>query len=133
MKQKNLYGIWAGLYILCALLGFVTQPNSVVKAALFLISVIFFVPGLMLLLNAIAHNDKKTIGRIRWICIASLGLTMVALIANLLSVNTSVATGNTLYAFLVIVSSPMACSQYWIVSLFLWACMLMGTIFRFKK
>jgi len=133
MKQKTLYSAWAGLYILCALLGFVTNPNSVVKAALVLISMIFFVPGLLLLLDGIARNDKKTVARIRWICIASLGATMVALIANLFTVNASAAVGNALYALLVIVSSPMACSQYWVLSLFLWACLLMGTIFRFKK
>ena len=133
MKQKHLYSAWAGLYILCAVLGFVTNPNSVVKAALVLISVIFFVPGLLLLLDAISHNDKKTIGRIRWICIGSLGLTLIFLIANLLTVNASATVGNVFYALLVIVSSPMACSQYWVMSLFLWSCLLMGTIFRFKK
>ena len=32
--------------------------------------------------------------------------------------------GNVLFAVLIVVSSPMVCSGYWALSLFLWACLL---------
>ena len=40
------------------------------------------------------------------------------------------AAVNVTYEVLAIVSAPMLCSQYWVVSLFLWACLLFSTFFK---
>lgn len=133
MREKVLYCIWACLFILCAGLGFIPNPTGVGKAILVLLSVLFFVPGGMILIDGIRANDRKAVLRIRWICIASLVLTVGFLIANFCSVGASDAVGNTLYELLVIVSSPMICSQYWVLSLFLWGCLLTGSFLLPKK
>ena len=55
---------------------------------------------------------------------AALGLTLLALVLNVLSAMGTVTMGNVLFAVLIVVSSPMVCSGYWALSLFLWACLL---------
>ena len=51
-------------------------------------------------------------------------LTLLALVLNVLSAMGTVTMGNVLFAVLIVVSSPMVCSGYWALSLFLWACLL---------
>ena len=41
--------------------------------------------------------------------------------------------GNALFGVLIVVSSPMVCSGYWALSLFLWACLLMVSHSLVKK
>lgn len=133
MKEKILYCIWGGLFILCAGLGFIPNPTGVGKGILVLIALLFFVPGGMILADGIRFGDRKGVLRIRWISIGSLLLTVGFLIANFCSVGASDAVGNTLYELLVIVSAPMICSQYWVLSLFLWSCLLTGSFLLPKK
>lgn len=133
MKEKVAYGIWACLYILCVALGFVPDPQGVGKALLVLTALIFFLPGLWLLLDGIKKKDKKQLLRLRIVSLCSLGLTLVALVANFLSVGGSEALGKAMYEMLAVVSAPMLCGQYWFMSLFLWACLLMGTLYKNKE
>ena len=42
MKNKHLFWIWGGLFILCALLGFIPQPEGFLKGLLILVSIAFF-------------------------------------------------------------------------------------------
>ena len=133
MREKILYAIWGGLYAVCAVLGFVNGAQGFGKLLLLLTALIFFIPAGILLYDAIRSQDKKAILRLRIISACSLGLTMALLIANILSVNASAAVGEALHGFLVLVSVPMFCSQYWLVSLFLWACLLMLTLYKRPK
>ena len=133
MREKILYAIWGGLYAVCGVLGFVNGAQGFGKLLLMLTALIFFVPAGILLYDAIRSQDKKAILRLRIISACSLGLTMALLIANILSVNASAAVGEALHGFLVLVSVPMFCSQYWLVSLFLWACLLMVTLRKTPK
>ena len=55
---------------------------------------------------------------------AGIWLTLLALVLNVLSAMGTVTMGNVLFAVLIVVSSPMVCSGYWALSLFLWACLL---------
>ncbi|HIS60046.1 MAG TPA: hypothetical protein IAC17_06375, partial [Candidatus Faecousia faecipullorum] len=57
----------------------------------------------------------------------SLGATGLLLALNFLTALGSETLGNVLHGILTIVSSPMICSGYWALSLFLWACLLMGS------
>ena len=57
MKNKHLFWIWGGLFILCALLGFIPQPEGFLKALLILFSVAFFIPGFVLLFRAAKEKD----------------------------------------------------------------------------
>ena len=133
MKNKHLFWIWGGLFILCALLGFIPQPEGFLKGLLILVSIAFFVPGWVLLLRAARGKDISLLKAICILCLASLSSTLLFLVLNFMSGSGSQAAGNLLYGFLVIFSSPMVCSQYWIASLFLWACMLMTGLSFLKK
>lgn len=126
MKVKIAYALWAVLFATCACLGFVNDAAGFGKALLTLSSLIFFLPGVLLLY----WGQRK---QVRIISICSLSATLVLLVANFFSVLASEAVGNVLYAVLVIVSSPMVCSQYWVLSMFAWACLLMATFLKPKK
>ena len=130
MREKILYAIWGGLYAVCTVLGFVNGAQGFGKLLLLLTALIFFVPGGILLYDAIQAQDTKALLRLRIISACSLGLTMALLIANILSVSASAAVGEALHGVLVLVSVPMFCSQYWVISLFGWASLLSASFMK---
>ncbi len=130
MKEKTLYPLWAFLYVLCVFLGAIPDRSGAGKIALGIVAVLFFIPGAMLLYLGIRQGRKKTVTCIRWISGLSLLLTTGALIANLMSVwSDSLVLGDVLHVILTMVSAPMLCldSNWWIGSLFAWACLLMAS------
>lgn len=133
MKKTILWCAWAFLYALCAGLGYITDPTDTQKLALLAMALIFFIPGLLLLIDALRIGDKKTLLQLRWISGISLGLTLVLLVANVMSALASEAVGNVLYEILIFVSVPMICSQQWLLSMFLWACLFFATLVGRKK
>ena len=128
MKNKILYLIWGGLFILCALLGFIPEPEGFLSVVLLITALLFFVPGGLLLYNAYLNKDLSAMAVIRTLSLVSLITTLIFLVLNFLSVEAGEAAGNLLYGFLIIFSTPMVCSQNWLISLFLWACLLMASI-----
>lgn len=130
MKKIALYSIWMCMYILCIGLAYIQNPPAATKVALVVIALLFFVPGGILLWDALKAHDQKELLRIRVISIVSLSLTLIAFVANLMSIAAPKAVGDALYDVLILVSSPMVCSQYWIISLFLWACLLSASFPR---
>ena len=133
MKEKILYAIWACLYILCVGLGTVGTVEGVGKIFFVLTALIFFIPGILLLVFGLREKNKKMLLRVRIVCICSLVLTLIFLVANFLTANGPDATGYTMFELLNLVSAPMLCSQYWVLSLFLWACLLMGSFTKLPK
>lgn len=133
MKKIILYGIWLFLYALCAGLGFVEEAEGLQAASLTAMSLIFFIPGVLLLIDARKTGDQKGLRILRWICIAVLSLSLIFLVANIFSALGSEALGDALYQVLIFVSVPMICSRHWFFSLFLWACLLFGTFAPKKK
>ena len=127
MKKRILYGLWAFLYALCASLSFIPEPAESLQVAMTLLSLAFFVPGTVLLVDAFRNKDKKGIFTLRLISLVSLGLTTVAYICNLLSATASDAAGTVLYYVLLVVSAPMVSMGFELLSLFLWACLLFAT------
>ena len=121
MNHKILYFVWGGLFILCGLLGFIPEPAGLGKWLLVALSVGFFVPGWVLL-----YRGKRKL--IRNLSLLSLLVTLLLLVLNFMSGRASEAAGDFLYGLLVFLSAPMVCSQYWIISLFLWACLLMSSL-----
>lgn len=130
MKNRHLFAAWGVLYILCAGLGFIPEQTGFVKFLLVTCALLFFVPGFLLLYRGIAAGDRTLVCWIRDLALVSLVLTTALLIANIASAIGSVLLGNILFALLVLVSAPMLCGQYWVMSLFLWACLLFGAILR---
>ena len=133
MKKSTLYAAWGVLFILCAGLGFIPNPTGVLRFLMTALSVIFFAPPAMLTYRAAAEGDVRTLRLVRNLSILSLAVTVVVLVLNVLCAVYSEILGNILHMILIIVSSPMICSGYWVVSLFLWACLLMVTIKQIRK
>jgi hypothetical protein len=121
--KKAIYICWGIFYVICAGCGFVPEPEGIVRYAMMGMGLIFFVPGFMLLYL----GERKVI---RLISAVSLGATLACMIFNFLSVHSTVGTGDFLYALLGLVSVPMFCSVVWVVSLFLWACLLMASFLK---
>jgi hypothetical protein len=93
------------------------------------LSVLFFLPPVWLLYRA----DRETALLLRNLSLLSLGITLVTLILNFVLAVSSEFLGNVLHYILVIVSAPMICSGYWVLSLFLWACLLMVSLKKTGK
>ena len=108
MNRKLLLSLWGGLFVSCAALGFVQVQGGVLK-------------WLMLLRGAKERRDCAMAALVRNIAAGSLALTLMLLVANVLSLRGSVALGNVLNVALAIVSTPMFCGQSWALTLFCWA------------
>jgi len=121
------------LFIICALLGFIPEPEGFVKVLLILAAAVFFVPGWVLYYRASKNAELPALQVICAICLVSLGTTLIFLVLNFLSAGNPNISGDLLYGFLIIFSAPMVCSQYWVASLFLWACLLMASLSAIKK
>ena len=134
MTKKTWYILWAALYAACTVLSCVPEPEGVTVGLLVTAALLFFLPPAVLLYRAIPREQWGTVRLIRYLSMASLGLTLLLLILNVLSVGFSDTVGTVLYAALIMVSTPMVCMQSWFVSLFLWAVLLMVTLkYRKKK
>ena len=128
MKKHHLFALWGGLFVLCAALGFIQNPSNALRALMRILSVAFFIPGGLLLRHSHQTGDKEPAMLVRNFSAASLVLTAILLIANFLCVLAPVWLGNMLHSILIIVSTPMICSGYWVLSLFLWACLMIVAI-----
>ncbi len=127
MKKTYIYAAWGALYCLCVALGFVPNPQGFGKFLLTVTGLIFFLPPFFLLYLAKKENSRKTLSVLRLLSISSLALTVILLSLNFLSVYFSEQTGLVLHVLLVMFTTPMVCIGYWVLSLFLWACLLMLT------
>ena len=130
MKEILSYCAWVCLYILCVGLGTVEDAEGIAKVFFILTSLIFFLPGCYLLYLGHKEQKKPMLLRVRIVSVCSLALTMIVFCANVIAVSASKDMGRNLYDLLNLVSAPMFCAQYWIISIFLWACLLSAS---FKK
>jgi len=128
MNKNSLFSIWAGLFVICAVLGFIPNPQGAVRILLILFAIAFFIPPIGLLRT----GGKKERLLVRNLAALSLGLTTFLIILNFLSVAFSTAVGNALYTLLVIISTPMVCGQYWVLGLFGWAWLLFDSMQKRK-
>ncbi len=133
MIRSTLWLRWGGFYIICAGLGFIPQPQGIVRAMLFLLSLLFFVPPGVLLYEARRHSDRALLRRLRMAALASLILTQLMLIANILTAPYSEGLGTAMHILLGLVSAPMFCSNYFVVPLFLWAVVLIMSFTKKKE
>ena len=132
MKTKHLYYIWAAMFALCAALGFVRDARGASGWGYTAVSLAFFLPPAALLYRARREGDSRTIRILRCLSAASLGVTLLVLIVNVLSVRWGQAAGEILHSILTIVSAPMVASGYWALSLFLWAALWLAAGSRSK-
>lgn len=134
MNNQKISMIWAFLYGACAALGFIPNPVGALSGFMIVLSVAFFIPPAVLVYRSIKNRDFLILKKIRYLSLIWLGLTTVMVSLNFLSVEASEAAGKVLYWLLILVSSPMICSQTWIVPIFLWSCLLTVCLqYREKK
>ena len=128
LSCKTLYIAWAVMFILTAVLGFLFPAAAGLgRWALAAVSAVFFVPPWMILHRAKAEKNRHHIRLIRWLCLASVGLTALLLVLNLRSAGLSEGLGAALNAALTVVSAPMVCSNFYVLPLFLWGTLLADT------
>ena len=118
MSKKMLYSLWGALFVLCAVLGLLPDAGIWGIAA----ALVFFLPPALLLYR----GDREIRRLIRNLAALSLGLTALALVVSMLTAAGSEPLGNSLHYVLGIVSVPMFAARYWVLSLFLWACLLVA-------
>ena len=134
LKEKGLWkAIWAGMYLLCAVLGFLPPQEGGNRIMLVIFAVLFFAPPAWLLWLSYRNNDLPTLKLLRLLSAVSLGGTLVLIVLNFLSVLWPGWLGDVLYFLLVILSVPMVCSQYWVLSLGLWAALLWASILALRQ
>ena len=134
LSYKTLYIAWAAMFVLTAALGFAfPSAMGALLAVLRLIAVLFFLPPAVILVRAKRAEERFHVLLLRWLALASIVLTAVLLVLNLLSTPWPLAIGNALYAALVVISAPMACANHYALSLFLWGTLLTGTFYKVKK
>ena len=133
MKKKGLFVLWGVLFAACAGLGFVPQPTGGLKWLLGLLGLLFFAPPVLLLARAQESGDRAVASLVRNLAIASLVLTLLALVGNVLSLLGGVTLGNVMNVVLAIVSTPMFCSQVWVLSIFCWAFLMIAANKLVKK
>ena len=134
MKKVILYSLWGFFYILCMVLGYTVPAETagLQHAALTFLSLIFFIPPVILLVDAYLKQERKTFLILRIVSAVSLALTCLMMILNVMSAAWSESAGAILYDLLLLVSVPMATIGNWLMSLFLWACLLFATFTKKK-
>lgn len=133
MSKKFIYTLWGGLFILCAGLGLIPAPTGFLKFLMVALSLGFFAVPACLVKQLQKRKERMHLKIVRNLAFASLALTVVLILANFFSLMAPEGLGNALYVLLVIVSAPMVCSQYWVLSLFGWACLLLWCRSLLKK
>lgn len=133
MKRKTLYAAWFVLFLITAVLGSIEPGSEMMKAVMVCAAICFFIPPAVLLYDGLRRRDREQVLLLRLISALSLGLTFLLMLLNFLSTPLPQRAGDLLYALLIILSAPMACGQYWAVSLFAWACILMVTLLHAPK
>lgn len=132
LSYKALYLLWAGMFVLTAVLGFlfpnVSEPSQ--RLPLQLATGAFFIPPWAIMTRANAEGIDKHIKIVRNLSLSSIAATCVLMVLNIYSAGMSEAVGNALNAALTIVSAPLVCSNFYVMPLFLWGTLLMGAFSR---
>ncbi len=116
--------VWAGMFLLCAVLGFLPSEETALTVLFTFLAVLFFLPPCILLKKAWAEKNVKELSFIKTLSLISLVTTFVLMIANLLSVLAPTWVGDVLNGLLVILGAPMMCCRVPMVTLLLWAVLL---------
>ena len=132
-NTKHLWIIWAVAYALCTVCAFFPVAPGALSGLFVLLSLGFFAPPAILIYKAVQNKWPKILRIIRNLSLISLGLTLMMILLNFLSIQASQEWGLVLYWILILVSTPMICSQVWVIGLFGWAMLLFTSLTYLKK
>ena len=132
LNKYILLAIWVGMFILCAVLGYLPPQEGANKWLLVIIAVLFFLPPALTVYQCQKEKDGKLLRLVRTVSLVVLIATVALLVVNLLSIalllvmpeKTALIVGDVLYYALILVSTPMICGQYWSIGLIGWAALL---------
>ena len=132
LSYKTLYIAWAVLFALTAVLGFFfpQAEGAPAKIALLLTAAVFFLPPWLILRKSRNGGEGFHRWLIGFLAAASIVLTAVLLVLNLMSPRWNEQIGIALNAALVIISAPMVCSNFYVLPLFLWGTLLAAAFKR---
>ena len=141
LNKYILLAIWVGMFILCAVLGYLPPQEGANKWLLVIIAVLFFLPPALTVYQCQKEKDGKLLRLVRTVALVVLIATVALLVVNLLSIalllvmpeKTALIVGDVLYYALILVSTPMICGQYWGIGLIGWAALLWSSIFAEKS
>ena len=129
LSYKMLYIAWAILFALTAMLGFLfpEAEGAPARIALLVTAAVFFLPPGLILRKSRKEGKRFHGWLIGFLSMASIVLTVVLLVLNLMSPLWEARVGIALNAALVIVSAPMVCSNFYALPLFLWGVLLVAS------
>lgn len=132
LSYKTLYIAWAVMFALTVALGFqFPEPESrLLRVVLILIALLFFLPPWVVLVKAKAGGQRFHVRLVGLLAVASIVLTVLLIVLNIMSPMWSEAVGNALNAAMIVVSAPMVCSNYYVSSLFMWGVIIAEAFFR---
>ena len=133
MKKKLWLLLWAELFVLCAVLGFLPEEAGWLRLVKQAAAALFFVPPVVLLVLARRKGDDALRRCIRNLAALSLGLTAAVMALAVGTAVGSEALGNIVHGILTVISAPMICSEHWAASLFGWACLLAAAFPKSKS
>ena len=133
MSNTVLYALWGALYVLCAGMGFISNPGEWLQFSMLLMSIAFFLPPMVLIYRSDKNGDVRTLQLVKNLSLAWLIVASVLLVCNFLSATASERLGDILYGLLIIVASPMVCGDYWALTIFLWAWLFWDCRSKLKK
>lgn len=134
LRYNVLYSIWVALFGLTALLGllFPGVENNWGLAGLRIVSILFFLPPWLILAKAKQEDNRRHIRLIRYLALAWLVLALVLVCASILSINYFPLMGDLLHFLLTVICTPMVCSNFYALPMFLWATLLIGSFGKKK-
>jgi len=141
LNKYILLAIWVGMFILCAVLGYLPPQEGANKWLLVIMAVLFFLPPALLVYCCWQEKDGKLLRLVRTVALVVLIATVALLVINLLSIalllvmpeDTALIVGDVLYDLLILVSTPMICGQYWGIGLIGWAALLWSSILALQS
>ena len=129
MKNRKFVIAWIVLYVACVAL------SAFGTAGVFsgFVGVAFFVPPAVLLVRGIQDGNKKLVRTVRYLAIASLVLTTLALGGVILTTKSSELLQKLAEVALMLLGAPLLCFRAMVVSIFLWATLLFSSFIRKKQ
>ena len=127
MKNTVLSYIWGGLWLVCALFGFLPNPQGALEVFLFIVSLLFFVPPGWLLINALWEKNGTLLLWLRRISGGVLAAAFGLLMASILALAAPSWVGTLLHILLNVLCAPLVSGGHYALSLFLWACVFFTT------
>ena len=132
LSYKMLYIAWAILFALTAVLGFLfpEAEGAPARIALLVTAAVFFLPPGLILRKSRKEGKRFHGWLVGFLSMASIVLTVVLLVLNLMSPLWGERVGIGLNAALVIVSAPMVCSNFYALPIFFWGVLLASAFQR---